>query len=144
MATKRKNALPKRSEGISLKWKVIILMNAFFLIGFAYLFQSHKVREMLIEEQALLTEVKRLEEENKQLELDIANLCSLESLRERIEDSQFGFPKPTEIVHLHWIEENRKDNGSFFKQTSNLVLDWIKDALDTKQPTYADSVNQPE
>ncbi|MBD3232089.1 MAG: hypothetical protein GF315_00025 [candidate division Zixibacteria bacterium] len=144
MATKRRKALPKIREGISLKWKLIILLNAFFLIGFAYLYQSHKVREMLIEEQALLTEINRLEEENEQLELDIANLCSLESLQERIEDSQFGFPKPNEIVHLHWIEDERKENGSFFKQTSDLVLNWIRNALDTKQPTYADSVKQTE
>jgi len=111
-----------------------------FLVAFFYLYQSQKVREMLIFEQKLRDEEKRLQEENRQLELDVANFCSLDNLRKSIPDSNFGFPPPDKVVHLHWVIEAESAKPDWVKRSSDLVLDWFRNALDIGQPSNADSL----
>ena len=108
-----------------------------FLIGFLYLYQTEKVREMLIDEQRLLNVENNLIEENRQLELEIANLCALDNLRKSIPDSSFGFPPPNKIVHLHWLSE--PDKADLRARAGELVLDWFQEVMDVKPPSYADS-----
>jgi hypothetical protein len=119
---------------------LVLGFSAFFVLTTFYLWQRERMRQMLMDEQALLAEINRLEEENRRLELDVANLGSLESLRNAIDDDKFGFPGPDRVMYLHWYRETGKRKGSFLNRAAQIALDWLKEGLDVNQKSLADSL----
>jgi hypothetical protein len=115
-----------------------------FSMTFLYIWQREKVREMLIEEQCLRADEKRLSAENSELELSIANLCSIDNLKNSISDPGFGFPDPNRIKHLHWPEYDNRENKRLLDKTADYVLNFFKENLDVNPKTYADSLSKTD
>ncbi|MCP4632342.1 MAG: hypothetical protein GY855_05405 [candidate division Zixibacteria bacterium] len=136
MAVRRTKSGRRKKNRFPVLFVSLIL--GFFVLSFLYLWEREKVRGMLIAEQRIREEEKRLTEENRKFELDIANLCSLENLRNSINDPDFGFPEPERVKHLHWYNEN-KDSRKLWERASDLVMDWLKEGLDVNKPTHAET-----
>jgi hypothetical protein len=138
MAASRSKYRKGKKSRLPASALLISLIVGIFIISFFYLWEREKVRGMLIAEQKLREDEKRLIEENRRLELEVANLCSLESLRNSIKDPGFDFPDPERVKHLHWYTEN-KDSRKLWDRASDLVMDWLKEGLDVNKQTHADT-----
>ncbi|MBD3169158.1 MAG: hypothetical protein GF307_06715 [candidate division Zixibacteria bacterium] len=139
MVRKKAKRVVRKKGNRSLQYIVAGLL-CLFVLGFVYLWETEKVRSMLIEEQRLIKEAEMLREDNTRLELELANITTLDYLKRSIDEPGFGFPEPDKVLHHHWYNNREEKQGTMIERATDLVLDWLKEGMDVNQTTYADSL----